>query len=84
LRPREEGVLEERGGGLRHDDRLVKINKILRRPTFISPAKSSLVHTHVDGHGGVCSVGRTGTVTRVLEGRAYLKNVAEAEDMMIV
>ena len=41
------------------------------------------MHTHVDGHGGVCSVGRTGTVTRVLEGRAYLKNVAEAEDMMI-
>jgi hypothetical protein len=29
-------------------------------------------------------VGGTGTVRRVLEGRAYLKNVAEAEDMMIV
>jgi hypothetical protein len=38
----------------------------------------------VDGHGGVCSVGLMGTVTRVLEGRAYPKNVAEAEDMMIV
>jgi hypothetical protein len=28
-------------------------------------------------------VGLTGMVTRILEGRAYLKNVAEAEDMMI-
>jgi hypothetical protein len=28
-------------------------------------------------------VGCTGTVTRVLEGRVYLKNMAEAEDMMI-
>jgi hypothetical protein len=29
-------------------------------------------------------VGLVGMVTRVLEGRAYPKNVAEAEDMMIV
>jgi hypothetical protein len=28
-------------------------------------------------------VGLTGTVTRVLEGRAYLKNMVVAEDMMI-
>ncbi len=44
-----------------------------------------ILHTHVDGHrgAGVCSVGLTGTLTRVLEGRAYPKNVEVAEDMMI-
>ena len=37
-----------------------------------------ILHTHVDGHedAGICSVGLVGTVTRVLEGRAYPKNVA--------
>ena len=37
-----------------------------------------ILHTHVDGHGGggICSVGLVGTVTRVLEGRSYPKNVA--------
>ncbi len=44
-----------------------------------------ILNTHVDIHGGasMCSVGLAVTVMRVLEGRAYLKNVAEAEDMMI-
>ena len=39
----------------------------------------------MDSHGGVgvCSVGLAGTVTRVLEGRVYPKNVAVAEDIMI-
>jgi predicted DCC family thiol-disulfide oxidoreductase YuxK len=37
-----------------------------------------ILHTHVAGHerAGLCSVGLVGTVTRVLEGRAYPKNVA--------
>ena len=49
----------------------------------VSPAP--VLHTHVDGHGGagVCSVGLAVTVMCVLEGRAYPKNVAVAEDIMI-
>jgi predicted DCC family thiol-disulfide oxidoreductase YuxK len=37
-----------------------------------------IVHTHVEGYkmNGLCSVGLVGRVTRVLESRAYPKNVA--------
>ncbi|KAL9183158.1 hypothetical protein ACHAXT_004945 [Thalassiosira profunda] len=42
-------------------------------------SSTPIVHTHVAGYeaaGGLCSVGMVGTVTRVLERRAYPKNVA--------
>ena len=37
-----------------------------------------ILHTHVVGHevAGICSVGLVGTVTWVLDGRTYPKNVA--------
>ena len=46
------------------------------RVRVVSPRP--ILHTHVEGHeiAGMCSVGLVGTVTRVLEGRAYPKNVA--------
>lgn len=42
----------------------------------ISKGQQPIVHTHVEGSdGGVCSVGLVGKVVRVLEQRAYPKNV---------
>ena len=41
-------------------------------------SSKAIVHTHVDGYesNGLCSVGLVGTVSRVLEQRAYPKSVA--------
>ncbi len=42
----------------------------------ISKGQQPIVHTHVEGsNGGVCSVGLVGKVVRILEQRAYPKNV---------
>jgi len=71
----EEGV----GGGEVVDDLSVGPNvKVGDSVKVISKGQQPpIVHTHVEGgnNGGVCSVGLVGKVVRVLEQRAYPKNV---------
>jgi predicted DCC family thiol-disulfide oxidoreductase YuxK len=45
-------------------------------------AEPPVVHTHIPGYdNGICTIGSVGTVTRVLDERAYPKNVAVKFDL---
>ena len=49
-----------------------------------STPPNPVVHTHIPGYNGICTVGSVGTVTRVLDGRAYPKNVAVKFELDVI